>query len=359
VSQNCTIGDVAREAKVSISTVSNLLNGRANKMTVETRARVEAAITRLGYRPSRAAQSLKIGRASLIGVLVPTITNPSYGALARAVDAAARDPHGYRMILGNTYREPDEEQAFLEDLLSHGARGVIVMSSSSGTPAFSNLVRRGLVAVSYDTRGITSEAALVDHVSMDNVAASRIATEHLLYFGHKRIVFLTAPGSTISREDKIAGFRAACAAARISRGCSVMVGRGQSCHGDAELVELGRELAARVVRQDVRPTAAIAINDMLAAGFMAGLRDLGVAVPEEMSVIGMDDLFLGTLTVPQMTSVHLPVQQMSRVMVDRIMRRLSEPGLPLIEALYPPVLISRASVGPPIRHAGTVGQSEP
>ena len=347
MSESCTIADVARAAGVSIGTVSHLLNGRANRMTAQTRARVEAAIAQLGYRPSRAAQTLKTGRASLIGLLVPSITNPSYGALARAVDDAAHDPYGYRMILGNTYRDPEQERSFLEDLLSHGARGVIVMSSATGGSAFAELARRGLVAVSYDTRRIAANAGFVDHVAVDSVAAGRLATEHLCGFGHTRIALLTAPGRTISRDDKIAGFRAACDAAGITQSCQVLEGRGQSCHGDAELVELGRELAGQVMRLAVRPTAAVAINDMLAAGFMAGLRDRGIDVPADISVIGMDDLFLGTLTVPQMTSIQYPVQQMSRVMVDRIMRRLAEPDLPLMEALYPPTLISRASVGPP------------
>jgi DNA-binding LacI/PurR family transcriptional regulator len=315
-------------------------------MTAETRSRVETEIARLGYCPSRAAQALKTGRAALIGLLVPSIANPSYGALARAVDDAAHDPHGYRIVLGNTHREPQQERSFLEDLMSHGARGVIVMSSAAGLSALTELARRGLVAVSYDTRRTAPDTGFVDHVSVDNVAAGKLATKYLCSFGHERIAFLTASGNTISRADKMAGFREACAAAGITQRCLVMEGRGQSCHGDAELVELGRELAAQVMRLVVRPTAAIAINDMLAAGFMAGLRELGVRVPDELSVVGMDDLFLGTLTVPQMTSIQLPVQQMSRIMVDRIMRRLAQPDLPLMETLYPPTLMSRESVGP-------------
>jgi DNA-binding LacI/PurR family transcriptional regulator len=347
VTPACTIGDVARDAGVSVSTVSHLLNGRTNRMRADTRLRIEASIARLQFRPSRVARLLKTGQTSLIGLLVPSIVNPSYGALARAVDQAARTPHGYRMILGNTHRDPDQENGFLEDLLSHGARGVIVMSSSIADPAFAALVQRGLVAISYDSRRMPGDAGRLDHVAMDNQAAGRMATEHLVARGHERIVFLTAPGATVSRHDKIEGFRQACTAAGIAQASCIMEGIGQSCHGDSELVEMGHGLAARVMQRAVRPTAAVAINDMLAIGFMAGLRERGVSVPGDLSVIGMDDLFLGSLAVPGLTSIQPPVPEMSRVMVDRIMCRLHTPDIPSMAALYPPKLVQRASVGPP------------
>jgi DNA-binding LacI/PurR family transcriptional regulator len=343
----CTIGDVARDAGVSVSTVSHLLNGRTNRMRADTRLRIEASIARLQFRPSRVARHLKTGQTSLIGLLVPSIVNPSYGALARAVDQAAQTPHGYRMILGSTHRDPEQENGFLEDLLSHGARGVIVMASSTADPAFAALVQRGLVAVSYDSRRTPGDAGQMDHVAMDNQAAGRMATDHLVAHGHERIVFLTAPGATVSRRDKIEGFRQACQTAGIAHASCVMEGIGQSCHGDSELAEMGRRLAARVMQCAVRPTAAVAINDMLAIGFMAGLRERGVAVPGDMSVVGMDDLFLASLAVPALTSIQPPVSEMSRVMVDRIMCRLYAPDLACVATLYPPKLVQRASVGPP------------
>ena len=124
-----TIADVARKAGVSVSTISNVLNGRVDRMSAETLMRVEAAITALDYRPNRAAQQLKTGQTPMFGLLVPSIANPMYGMIAREIETAAQERHGHRVMLGNTYRNKEKESGFFDDLLAHGVRGVVVISS--------------------------------------------------------------------------------------------------------------------------------------------------------------------------------------------------------------------------------------
>ena len=240
-----TIADVALHAGVSVSTVSNVLNGRTDRMRPDTLARIEASIAALDYRPNRAARQLKTGRTSMLGLLVPSIANPMYGYIAREIETVAQERHGHRVVLGNTYRNRDKETGFFEDLLAHGVRGVIVISS------------------------------LVDE-------------QHV-----------------------------------------------------------GRLLAGRIAGGRARPTGIVAVNDMLAFGLLAGFREAGLRVPDDVSVIGMDGLFLSALTSPGLSTIRLPVPAMALTIVDRVLGRLADPGLVPDEFLFMPELIARDSVAAP------------
>ena len=344
-----TIQDVARLAGVSNSTVSNALNGRGDRMAKETLARVEAAIAALGFRPSHAARQLKTGHTPLIGFLVPSIANPSYGALAREVEIAAQEQGGYRVLLGNTYRNREKEVDFINDLQSHGARGVIVISSLSDESHLEDAARRGLVAVSYDRQAIPGHSDLIDHVSVDNFVAGHLAARHLIENGHKRIAFLTASGRTLSRSAKAEGFLAAAREAGIADGATIVEGKAQSAFGDAEMTELGYALGETLARGKTCPTGLAAVNDMLAVGVIAGLREQGLIVPDDVSVVGSDDLFLAPRLNPPLTSVRLPFADMARRMVERVVARLDNPEMPAAEFLFLPTLVARQSVTRPRR----------
>jgi DNA-binding LacI/PurR family transcriptional regulator len=335
--------DVARRAGVSIATVSNLLNGRDARMGAETRARVERAIAALGYQPNRAARLLRTGRAGMIGLLVPSISNGSYAALAHEVEAVAQ-AHDHRLIVSNTYRDPALERSLLDDLLSHGVRGVIVISAS-GLQDAAELAERGLVAVEYDSRAWPGEPPVMDHVSVDHAAAAALAVEHLATQGHRSMAFLSPAGRTLSRAAKIAGFRKAAHNAGVR--ATVLEGQGASAFGDSELAEIGEALSARIVAHPDRPTGLVAVNDMMAIGLLAGLRKAGWSCPEDVSVIGMDALPLTAYTLPALTSIRSPQAEMAALMVERIARRIADPALPAEEFLFSPSLVDRASAARP------------
>src|SRR3954468_23284212 len=194
-----TIQDVARQAEVSVSTVSNVLNGRANRMRPETLARVQAAIEALQFQPSKLAQQLKTGQTPLLGLLVPSMTNPMYGHMAREVESYAQEHHGLRLLIGSTYRDRGKESAFFEDLLAHGVRRVIVISSLADERHFEAAVERGMSVVSYDRGATPGKKSRVAHVMPDNFEAARLATQHLIDKGHRRLAFATVAGLTMSR----------------------------------------------------------------------------------------------------------------------------------------------------------------
>lgn len=342
-----TIQDVARAAGVSVSTISNVLNGRTDRMRPETLGRVEAAIAALGYRPNRAARQLKTGHTPMLGLLVPSIANPMYGYIAREIETCAQELHGHSVVLGNTYRNKAKETRFFDDLLALGVRGVIVISSLVDEEHFETAVRRGLVMVSYDRRATPGVATAIDHVSVDNFEAARLAAAHLVDLGHRRIAFVTASGRTMSRNEKVRGFRHAADAAGLAKGARVIDGSTSSEYGDSEMADVGRMLAARIARERDRPTGVVAVNDMLAFGLLAGFREAGLSVPHDVSVVGMDGLFLSSFTAPGLTTIRLPVPEMARTIVERVVGRMANPAAATGEFLFAPELVIRETTAPP------------
>jgi DNA-binding LacI/PurR family transcriptional regulator len=340
-----TITDVAKLARVSTSTVSNVLNGRVDKMSRETLGRVQQAVAELGFQPNRTARQLKTGQIDMLGLLVPSMGNPSYGLLAREIEIVARARHGYRVIVANTYRDPQQERAFLEDMWSQGVRGVIVISSLADEAHFEDPVSRGLVAVSYDSHARRDRQPILDYVSADNVAGASLAVQHLAEQGHRTIAFLTPSGWTFSRAEKREGFLQAAEKAGLKG--VVISGSTASNYADEEMAELGQSLATPLVQHADRPTAAVAINDMMAIGLMAGLREQGLELPRDMSVVGMDGIPLGAYTAPPLTTIRLPLPDLARTMVDRIMLRLKEPNTAPDEFRFSSTLLQRQSVAPP------------
>lgn len=346
-----TIQDVARHAGVSVSTVSNVLNGRGDRMRPETLARVQAAIAELRFRPSKLAQQLKTGQTPLIGLLVPSMTNPMYGYIAREIESCAQEQHGLRLLIASTYRDRAKESALFEDLLAHGVRRVIVISSLADEAHFEAMAERGMVVVSYDRGATPGKRSRVAHVMPDNFEAARSAARHLLAHGHKRLAFVTAAGMTMSRSAKIAGFQAAVDEAGAGVHAQVLDGGSLDEYGDAVIGEVGRIAAHRIARMRSRPTGLVALNDLMALGLMAGLREAGLEVPRDISVVGMDGIYLAGLSNPGLTTVQLPVRDMARAMVDCAMRGETSADAAPIDRVFPPErLVERDSVAaPPVR----------
>lgn len=320
---NVTISDVARKAEVSVSTVSNYLNDRQGQMHPTTLERVERAISELGYRPNQTARQLKTGFAPVLGLIVPSVANPFYGVFARYVESAALE-FGFKVFLGNSERDPERERSYVEELWGYGVRGIILGSSLTSLAHINDLLELGLNVIVFDRPGQRTHNIPVDSVSVDNINAARLATQHLLALGHHRIGFLSGSIKTINRLDRFEGYRSALHDAGIELDPDLVWDGLQfsTQYGDAEAVELGRVGAKHLLSSANPPTAIFAINDMYAFGAYAGARDLGVSIPDELSVIGFDDIVLAEIINPPLTTIRQPIQKITRIAVERMVARV-------------------------------------
>ncbi len=224
-------------------------------------------------------------------------------------------------------------------------RGVIIISSLIDEQHVEAAAERGMVMVSYDRRATPDMRSSVDHVTVDSFESARIATAAPDRPGPPPPGLRHAgrPHHEPQREDRrLPVGRQERGAGRQRR--SVVEGTPVDEYGDSMMSEVGRAQAGLLAKLPERPTGVIGVNDLMAFGLMAGFRDAGLAVPEDVSVIGIDNVFLSTLMHPAMTSVRLPVPEMAQVMVERVMSRLADPSIETQEFIFQPTLVARDSV---------------
>jgi DNA-binding LacI/PurR family transcriptional regulator len=223
---------------------------------------------------------------------------------------------------------------------------VIIISPLVDEQHFEAAGKRGMVIVSYDRRATPNVPSEIDHITVNNFEAARMAATHLIENGHQRLAFATASGMTMSRHDKIDGFFSAVKDAGAGVSAQVLDGGQLDEYGDSVMSESGRALAVRIAADPQRPTGILAVNDLMALGLMAGFRDAGLIVPTDVSVVGMDGLFLSALSNPALTTVQLPVTDMAHAMVERVMARLTASKNEPVEQIFNAMLIKRESVAP-------------
>lgn len=330
------IKDVAAAAGVSVAAVSRHLNGRL-VLPAPTVARIEGAIRSLGYRPNPHARRLSLGRSDLIGLVLPDIANPFFARLAAAVEEAA-DELGWQVVLFATMNRPEREFAYLERMRHHHVDGLIFVTNhgdpdggDGGQLARAIGAAPGVVLVDEDVRG-TGGAK----VFCDNDHGGWLAGTHLVASGHRDLALIGGPPDLMSGHERARGFRRAIREARPpARILAELPGPYSIAHG--------REAARAVLAMRPRPTAIFAASDETAQGVLSALRAAGIGVPEEMSIVGFDDVGPLDLFDPPLTTIRQPVREMGRHAV----RLLGEaPAAP--SALRLPVeLVSRRSVAPP------------
>lgn len=343
-----TIQQVAEAAGVSPSTVSNLLNGRAHRMLPETRRRVERAIERLGYRPNRAARQLRTGRTHTVGLVVPSVGNPFWGAFARHLESAAL-AEGYHVLLCNSERDPERERQYIDELWSDGIRGVILCSSLPSLDHLRPLIDRGLQLVAFDRVAQADDPDSLVSISIDNAVGAQLATAHLTGLGHRRLAFVSGALGSVNRKHRYRGFVDALELAGLPEDRGVLWSGGSAERfGDVEAAELGRAAARELLSGGDPPTGIVAVNDMCALGVCRGIRDVGRRVAHDVSVVGFDDIVLADLSDPPLTTVRQPSPEMAASAFAELKGRVENPrptqGRSL---LVRPELIVRESTAPP------------
>jgi DNA-binding LacI/PurR family transcriptional regulator len=309
-----SIKDIARAADVSHSTVSRALSD-SPLVSTETKERIKRLALEMGYSPDAQARSLVMGRTQTIGVVVTTITDPFIAEIVQAVESTAHI-HGYSVILASSKSEPDREIAAVEMLQSKRVDGVIVTSSRVGALYREHLERLGVPVVLVNTHRAQREPYTFS-ITVDNRYGACRATEHLLQLGHRRVGYVTGAVNHSDDLERMAGYRQALGEADIVFDGALVV-RGTGRVGGGE-----RALPVFMALEEP-PTAVFCYNDVTAIGLLHAARRFGLAVPQELALVGFDDIPFASYVFPPLTTVAQPKPAMGQQAVEMVLALMTD-----------------------------------
>ena len=311
-------------------------------MRPDTQERIQYAIKELSYTPNLAARQLKTGHSPFIGLIIPSVADPYFGSFARFVEEAALS-NGYQVLLGNSDRNTEREQKYAEMLWGSGIRGIIFGSSLVQFSHLEDLYREGMHFITFYRPAQQNNNFILDSIGVDNVQATLLLTKHLLSLGHRRIGFISGPIDMVGLLDRLKGYQKSLKDANIVPDEQLVWGGSTNTHGTSG-IDLGKQGAHYLLSLSNPPSAIIAINDMHAFGVYAGARDLGLNIPDDLSVTGLDDIAFTQVVVPSLTTIQPPLRDIARLMVERLIGRLEDgsPQAP-VHMMLPPKLIVRDS----------------
>jgi len=329
-----SVRDVARVAGVSVGTVSNVMN-HPEKVSEVVVGRVHDAIAQLGFIRNDAARQLRAGRSKTIGLVVLDVRNPFFTDIARGAEDAAADA-GLTLTLGNSDENVDREATYLDLFEEQRVHGVLISPFGDITERLAQLRSRGIPAVLVDR---SSGDASFSSVSVDDVAGGRLAVEHLLGVGKRRIAFVGGPFGIRQVVDRAEGARLA---VEDIAGASLEI-----IPTDALSVIEGRRAGEAIVSRvpAARPDALFAANDLVAMGLLQALRMQGVdvRVPGEIAIIGYDDIDFASAAVVPLSSVRQPSAMIGKTAVEILLSEAREPSLEPRQIVFQPELVVRAS----------------
>lgn len=332
------IKDVAREAGVSVGTVSNVIN-RPEQVSEELRMRVQRAVEHLGYVRSETARQLRNGASRMIALLVLDMGNPFFVDLARGAERTARAA-GLGMMLCSSNESPDEGTEYLTLFAEQRVRGALVAAVDPGSAGLTLLKRRGIPFVLVDRLEPELDAC---SVSVDDVAGSEMAVAHLATQGHRAICYVSGPEHLQQIRDRRAGAVRALASAGLPPEALREI---RATRLDAAA---GRDAAQRLLGLHPRPTAVFCANDLLALGVLQALYAAGVRVPEDVALVGYDDIEFAAAAAIPLSSVRQPAAAMGTQAAEMLLREIADietdpqPEHRHESVVFQPELVVRAS----------------
>ncbi len=307
-----TMRQIAERAQVSIGTVSHVVNGTA-RVRQKLRLRVLEAIRSLGFQPSALAQGLRLNRTKMLGMIIPDVTNPFFPGVVRgAEDIAFRN--SYRLVLCNTDNDPAKEALYVAELKSFRAAGLLIIPAA-GTDLTSELsigapATQPVVCIDRCPEGWTGDAVVVA-----NERGAYLATKYLIRSGHRHLAVITGPARLANATERLNGFKKALREARLPIAPEFV----QEAAFDTPS---GSQAAKRLLRMLPRPTAIFACNDLMALGVLHALHEAGLRCPEDVSLVGFDNLEFCEYTNPALTSVYQPGYQMGTAAAGLLVERI-------------------------------------
>ncbi len=335
-----TIKDVALRAGVSVTTVSHVVNDTRH-VSAKGRERVELAIRELGYVPNAMARSLKSNTTSTLGMLIPNSSNPYFAEIVRIVEDRCFGA-GYTLVLCNTDDEPRRQSVYLQVLAERRIDGLIVVSTGADEDDSLATQLRGLrIPTVLVDREIADPAC--DLVETAHMQGGLLAVRHLLSLGHKRIACIGGPLGVTSSEQRIEGWRMALAETGSAPNADALLWRGGFTS------QGGYEAMHAILRTEQKPSAVFVCNDLMAIGALRAAHESGVRVPDELSIVGFDDIELSAYTSPPLTTVAQPKERIGALAVDMLLERMGGKRRDARKVVLQPELRVRASTA---RHAG-------
>jgi LacI family transcriptional regulator len=334
-----TIKDVALRAGVSVTTVSHVVNDTRH-VSAKGRERVELAIRELGYVPNAMARSLKSNTTSTLGMLIPNSSNPYFAEIVRIVEDRCFGA-GYTLVLCNTDDEPHRQSVYLQVLAERRIDGLIVVSTGAGDDDSLVTQLRGLrMPTVLVDREIADPAC--DLVETAHMQGGLLAVRHLLSLGHKRIACIGGPVGVMPSEQRIEGWRMALAEAGATPNADALLWRGGFTS------QGGYEAMHAILRTEQAPSAVFVCNDLMAIGALRAAHESGVRVPDDLSIVGFDDIELSAYTSPALTTVAQPKERIGALAVDMLLERVGGKRRDARKVVLQPELRVRASTA---RHA--------
>ena len=327
---SANLRDVARQAGVSVGTVSNVLN-RPDVVSPKTLERVQKTIAELGFVPNGFARQLRSGYSRTIGLVVPDVANPFFTEVARGVEDAA-SKRDYAVFLCNSDESLEKENKYLSVLIQQQVRGVLITPSDSKSHQYENLRERGISVALLDTE--TKNASQCS-VSVDDVRGGEIAIEHLASLGHREIAWVTGPETIPQVADRTAGVMRAAKIAKVEIS-TIRVPLMNSAQGI--------DAVKKILALKKLPPAIFCGNDLLAFGVMRGLLDVGKKIPEDVSLLGYDDIaFVNSSAVP-LSSISQPAYQLGVTAAELLISECEESEEHAHQQIkFQPQLVVRAS----------------
>ncbi len=329
------IKDIAREAGVSTATVSHVIN-KTKYVTDETREKVQLAIKKFDYHPNAHAQMLALGKSNIIGLLVSDISNPFFPEIIKSVEAGVIEA-GYDLILLNTNYNAQRAVEYVHRLIQMKVAGILLMTAEFDE-ALIDVAKRKKTSIVFHDLGIVGEK--MSKVILDYAVGIDEAVQHLVSLGHKNIAHIAG-----SHELYSGNARRQAVIDSMKRHLP-NAPKPKIYEGDFRL-EGGRLAASEILAEKTLPTAIIVANDLMALGAMQEFKAAGLQVPQDISIIGFDDIAFAALSEPALTTVCSPRVEIGRRAVEALLMTVDRPHQQGIEVRIPTYLIKRNSTAPP------------
>ncbi|AEF53133.1 LacI family DNA-binding transcriptional regulator [Marinomonas posidonica] len=319
-----TIKDIARLSGAGASTVSRVIN-KSGYVSNTTRLRIEKAIIELGYTPNIGARTLRSGKSNLIGILVPSIKVDFFARLAHKLEQMLF-AQGYQTMICSTAEDTKHEAKYIEMLLNQKVAGVMVASVGNESAAFTKLQNANIPVLALDRQLIGLD---VPFVRADHFEGGRLAAEHLISLGHQSISIIGAPDQSEPVKLRTEGAIETCKKAGIKVPNTIL--------GSKHSVWACESLANEALSFSPRPTAIIATSDIAAIGVLHAARELGINIPEDLSVTGFDDTPMASYVFPPITTIAQPIEEIAEVAIKTMISFIKKANIDINQKIMLPV----------------------